>query len=271
MNADGSGKAQLTFGEIYGALPSFAPDGKSILFTGYATGNPELWLMGIDGANPHPITRTTGSGVGADGVTVRWSSHGSFSPDGAQIAYCSTQSGHAEIWVMKVDGSGQKQLTFPDDLNCPDAHNPTWSPDGDKIVFYRGFVRGHGHIFLMDRDGLSCKQLTSMYPSDDPSWSPDGQQIFYDIYRNGRTEAWIMLRDGSNQQQLSRTAIGPSCLPAITKFDTADIFNDMNTVQPTRRRFPRFYPFRLSRRVRRFIQLGTQLQQSKWPWVRRRP
>ena len=34
MNADGSDQRELTFGPIYGSLPSFSPDGNSILFTG---------------------------------------------------------------------------------------------------------------------------------------------------------------------------------------------------------------------------------------------
>jgi Tol biopolymer transport system component len=59
MNADGSDQKELTFGPIYGSLPSFSPDGKSILFTGFATANPAQWLMNSVGEDPRPITYTT--------------------------------------------------------------------------------------------------------------------------------------------------------------------------------------------------------------------
>ena len=209
MNADGSHERELTFGLTYGALPSFSPDGNSILFTGYATGNPELWMMNIDGTNPHSLTHTTGSGSAIDGVELKYSSHGSYSPTGTKIAYTSTQSGTLEIWVMDSDGSDPIQITFPDDPNAPDAHNATWSPDGGKIVHYGGFARDHGYIYTMNPDGSDRTQLTSQYPSDDPSWSPDGQYIFYDILRDGQTEAWIMNRDGTDQRMLSTTPVRP--------------------------------------------------------------
>jgi Tol biopolymer transport system component len=177
MNADGSSQTQLTFGPIYGALPSFSPDGKSILFTGYATGSPEMWLMNTDGTDPHPITHTIGSGIAIDGTEIKWSSHGSFSPNGEKIAYSSTDSGHAAIWIMNNDGSDKTQLTFPDIPYAPDANNPTWSPDSGKIVYFGGFERDGGYIFTINPDGSDRTQLTNMF-SDEPSWSPDGRRIF---------------------------------------------------------------------------------------------
>jgi TolB protein len=235
MNADGSDQRQITSGPIYGALPSFSPDGRSILFTSNATGNPELWLMNVDGTDPHPITHTTGSGAAKDGTELNYSSHGSFSPDGTKIAYASTQSGNLEVWVMDSNGSNPIQLTFPNDLDAPDAHNPTWSPDGGKIVHYGGFARSHGYIFTMNPDGSDRTQLTFEYPSDDPSWSPDGQQIFYDILRDGQsqTEAWIMNRDGTDQKPLSATPVYPTRVPAITKLEAVTVPDDLNAAQPT--------------------------------------
>jgi TolB protein len=92
MNADGSDQRELTFGPTYGSVPDFSPEGKSILFTGFATGNPELWLMNSDGTDPRPITHTTASELAIDGTTIKWSTHGTFSPDGTKIAYSSTQT-----------------------------------------------------------------------------------------------------------------------------------------------------------------------------------
>lgn len=48
------------------------------------------------------------------------------SPDGQRIAF--VQHGH--IWLMNLDGSGLKQLSFSD----TGEENPSWSPDGKWLV-----------------------------------------------------------------------------------------------------------------------------------------
>src|SRR5216683_973844 len=76
MNADGSDKTQLTFGDLSGGAATFSPDGKSILFSSSATGNGaqlfglELWVMNADGADPHTLTNTTVSAVSEDGTPI---------------------------------------------------------------------------------------------------------------------------------------------------------------------------------------------------------
>lgn len=222
MNADGSDQTQLTVDPLYGALPTYSPDGSTILFTGFATGTPELWQMNADGTDPHPITHTTGSGVAIDGQTITWSTHASYSPDGKKIAYSSTESGHAEIWVMNSDGSDPTEITFPDDPNAPDANNPTWSPDGSKIVFFGGHERDGGYIFSMNPDGSDRTQLTTIH-ADDPSWSPDGQQIIFDSVASGKAATWIMNADGSDQRVLSDDPHGPSRLAAVFKVEPTDV------------------------------------------------
>src|SRR5438128_882713 len=59
MNADGSGKRQLTFGSITGSSPVFSADGNAILFTGVGSGGgPEIWTMNADGSQLHALTST---------------------------------------------------------------------------------------------------------------------------------------------------------------------------------------------------------------------
>src|SRR6266851_4560340 len=161
MNADGSDKRQLTSGTHYGGLPTFSPDGTSILFTGLDTGSAELWSVNADGTSLHEVTRTTGSETSIFGQEIQWSTNASYSPDGTKILYGSTQSGPCEIWIMNADGSDQRQLTFPDDPDAPDANIPSWSPDGTKIVFWSGFQRARGNIFTMNADGTDQRLLFS--------------------------------------------------------------------------------------------------------------
>jgi dipeptidyl aminopeptidase/acylaminoacyl peptidase len=54
-----------------------------------------------------------------------------FSPDGRQIVYSSYRNGSQDIFVMKADGSGKKNLT----RNAAWDADPAFSPDGRYIVF----------------------------------------------------------------------------------------------------------------------------------------
>jgi Tol biopolymer transport system component len=64
VNADGTGLKQVTkFGRDRIAIsPVFSPDGKSIAFSTIAAGTAwEIWVVGVDGSNPHKVVGTIGS------------------------------------------------------------------------------------------------------------------------------------------------------------------------------------------------------------------
>ena len=48
-----------------------------------------------------------------------------WSPDGAKIAFMSSDRGNPEIYLMNADGSGQTRLTNSAGLDS----SPTWSPE----------------------------------------------------------------------------------------------------------------------------------------------
>jgi serine/threonine protein kinase len=58
--------------------------------------------------------------------------HGHFSPDGRRVAFSSSRSGDAEIWVADSDGSNAIQLTS---MAAQETMCPRWSPDGQQIGF----------------------------------------------------------------------------------------------------------------------------------------
>jgi Tol biopolymer transport system component len=66
-----------------------------------------------------------------------------------------------------------------------DDRDPTWSPDGTKILFASNrslYTRtlGHMHLWVMNADGTGLKQLTSGNDDESqPAWSPDGTKILY--------------------------------------------------------------------------------------------
>ena len=126
----------------------------------------------------------------------------------AQIAFSSDRDGNWEIYVMDADGRNPRRLTN----NSAGDGNPSWSPDGKRIVFTSNrdehFMNGipTTEIYVMDADGRNQQNLTNN-PSHDgsPSWSPDGKRIAFDSNREGRFnwEIYVIAADGRNLQRIT--------------------------------------------------------------------
>ena len=182
-----------------------------IAFMSKRDGNPEIYVMDIDGKNQRRLTNHPKSD---------WSP--SWSPDGKRIVFMSERDGHVhvhgwpvcEIYVMDADGGNQQNLT--NDPN--DDRQPSWSPDGKRIVFTSwrdGLAIDRvptSEIYVMDADGGNPQNLTNHRHHDrDPSWSPDGKQIAFSATRDGHfendfgitEEIYVMDADGKNQQRLT--------------------------------------------------------------------
>jgi len=124
-----------------------------------------------------------------------------FSSDGSRIAYVSTSPGNAEIYVMNADGTSPTRLTTE-----PLADGrPTFTPDGQTILFHSARTAGRQQIFSINVDGSGLTQLTRDSVNFAPTVSPDGQTVAYVSLRNKSYDIWLMARDGSNQRQFTPT------------------------------------------------------------------
>ncbi len=83
------------------------------------------------------------------------------------------------IWTMNIDGSEQRQITFPPVSTIDNI--PSWSPDGRKILFHSD-RDGNNEIYVINSDGSGLKQLTHTSLTDSnlcPTWSSDGKRIVF--------------------------------------------------------------------------------------------
>lgn len=93
-----------------------------------------------------------------------------------KVVFVSDRNGAQDIWIMDPDGSNQQPLT----RTSVRDFQPTWSPDGKRIMFVSDRSAGNAQIFVMRPDGFRQRQITSSTGAKAfPTFSPDGFNIAY--------------------------------------------------------------------------------------------
>ena len=117
---DGANARRITTNRQLNITPVWSPDARSIAYTSYRRGYPDLFIALIyQGLQQEPTK----------GGTQNWLPM--FSPDGTRIVFTSNREGNPELYVMNRDGSGLRRLTNHPAIDT----TPTWSPTGTQIAF----------------------------------------------------------------------------------------------------------------------------------------
>lgn len=126
-----------------------------------------------------------------------------------QIAFSSSRSGIPQIYLADLASNGATQIT-----NMPNgACQPSWSPDGLKLVFIspcKGMddVYFNASLYIINADGTG---LTPIQPGPggdfDPAWSPDGETIAFTSLRTGQMEIFsVEVNDLTQFTQITKGA-----------------------------------------------------------------
>jgi TolB protein len=187
VDADGTNAAKIAEGDNV-SRPSWSPDGGEIVFAVDTKQGSSIHIMNADGTGDRVIGAST---QGEDYFSV------SFSPDGTQLLFDrGTDSGFG-IFVMDVDGSDVRRISAG-----TSDYDPSWSPDGTKIVFTRQEQGAESDIYVMRADGTNVSRLTNDGPGVTnlyPEWSPDGNEIAYVAgVSGGPGSVVVMNRDGGH-------------------------------------------------------------------------
>jgi TolB protein len=105
----------------------------------------------------------------------------------------------AQIFTIKPDGSGLKQLTH----TPQPAYNsfPSFSPDGKKIAWTK-YEIGAANLWVMNSDGTNKQRLTSGPAEDvEPTFSPNGRWVGF----ARRGDMFMKSLDGGGLRQLTNT------------------------------------------------------------------
>jgi TolB protein len=96
------------------------------------------------------------------------------------LAYQAQVGKHTQLFTIKPDGSGGRQITR---LRDSDATAAAWSPNGQRIAFARDYAAGtsqeHLDIVVINADGTGLHAFGLHGLNGEPSWSPDGRHLVW--------------------------------------------------------------------------------------------
>jgi eukaryotic-like serine/threonine-protein kinase len=163
---------------------AYSPDGSLIAFhESNATGG-----IFVAGATGEAVRRVT-----ENGFDPAWS------PDGKQIAFATEEIndptsrwGDSTIWVVDVGGGTPRQVIETD------AVQPSWSPSGERLVYWRN-IGGQRDIYTVPVAGGEPTAVTNDAAVDwSPVWSPDGRYIYFSSDRGTSINLWRIAVDQSS-------------------------------------------------------------------------
>jgi TolB protein len=184
---DGAAPAAVTRNGSINLSPVWSPDARSLAFTSYRQGYPDLYRAFPFERRPEQ-TLAAFSGI---------NSSPAFSPDGRSLAMTLSKDGNPEIYVLTLATGTMRRLTRHAGIDT----EPAWAPTGRQIAFIsdRG---GSPHMYVMDAEGANVRQLTSGGFHTQPRWSPKGDTIVY-TSRQAVHDLWAINADGSNPRRLT--------------------------------------------------------------------
>ena len=137
-----------------------------------------------------------------------------FSLDGDKIVF--TEIGRYGVFLKLLVKNGVKwdeNATIQTVYQRPkySIEQPSFSPNGKRIVHYSNEAGGDGDVWVIDIDGTNRTRLT--FEEDgggNPSYSPDGTKIVYERWSdNDERELWLMNSDGTDQKIIVRDSWYP--------------------------------------------------------------
>lgn len=184
---DGVGATPVTRNGSINLMPMWSPDTRSLAYTSFAQGYPDLYRV-------FPFERRPVQTLAAfNGIN----SSPAWSPDGKNVAMTLSKDGNPEIYVLTLATGTLRRLTRHAGIDT----EPTWSPSGREIAFISD-RNGPPHVFVMDEQGANLRPLTTGGRHTQPRWSPKGDLIIYTM-RAGTHDLWAVNADGSNPRRLT--------------------------------------------------------------------
>ena len=185
--------------------PSFAPDGRRILFRGERNGRTGLWLLDLGSGRVRQLTQLS-EPEGYDG-------NAAWSPDGRVVAFTHAvpPDGKGSRWRMgimliEVSSGNTRELSITG-VQSSSLDEPVWVQDGKAILFVARTNRRDrgGRAWIVPISGGQANPVTDeTVKVISPTFSPDGRQLAYLAPDgDGRTQVWVKESSGSTPVRLT--------------------------------------------------------------------
>lgn len=229
--------SKLTSDGSNNVMPSFSPDGQRIAFASDRNGWWDIYVMGVGGGQPiqitsdrshqlHPTWSPDGRRIAfsrLNPVSARWElwvvdvvNHGvsrfighgmlpAWNPINDKIAFQRPRERGARlfsVWTIDyIDGEGRNPTEIVSDPGVAYI-NPTWSPDGTRLVFAAVSEHesadpydarpGASEIWMVRVDGMEKTRLAGApFVNLMPTWGADGR-VYFVSDRGGPDNIWAI-------------------------------------------------------------------------------
>lgn len=152
--------------------PSFAPDGRNVVFVRYGPGSSSLSTLDLDTLN---VLELLPEGSFDQVFSPVWS------PDGARIAFIGwTLGGHKDLYLYEIESKRVLRVTDDTALDT----TPSFSPDG-RTLYWSSDRTGIYNIYALSIPDLRMTQVTNVVGGVfSPCVTPDGATLLVSSYRS---------------------------------------------------------------------------------------
>ncbi|MFZ1702819.1 MAG: PDZ domain-containing protein [Saprospiraceae bacterium] len=193
---------QLTNSPGEESWPKFSPDGNSIAYTASYNGNPDVYVISVNGGLPTRVTYKS-----SYDRMVEWH------PDGKRLLMASDGDNGGrrllnQFYIVYKDGG------FPEKLPLPYGELASYSPDGKKLAYITKITENYpfkrirsgnnSDIYVFDTETKKVENITNRLAIDGkPAWV--GQTIYFlsDDNEDMRLNIWAYDTKAKTSKQIT--------------------------------------------------------------------
>ena len=157
--------------------PALSPDGRQLMFISERD-RLSLDLFMADAATGRVLRKVLSTAADPHFDSLQYiASSGAWDSTGRRFAMAALSKGNPVLVILDTVGR-EPRIEVPL-YGLDEAYNPSWSPDGTRIVF-SALNGGLSDLFIYTLPAQSVRQLTADAFADlHPAWSPDGTTIAF--------------------------------------------------------------------------------------------
>jgi dipeptidyl aminopeptidase/acylaminoacyl peptidase len=188
-----------------------SPDGKTILLTSNAAnGYDNLGLLDVATKKISWLTKD------------KWEIRGdAFSPDGKHVTFRADVDGNEDVYLHELATGKSTALPIPKGVNEPPGGTRTFSPDGQRLIYYHNGPTAPGDLWVYHLASGKSQQVTYSlvagvrsedmvepylvhYPSRDGKWTISAfLYVPFNMARNGQNAAIVYIHGGPTSQTMN--------------------------------------------------------------------